>query len=272
MIYDRFYNQVLTEIEAGHVQDGIHLLVGMLDAVNVRAEALAEARDALRAHDLSRMLAQDPLFGNADLRQDHLSDRLTLLAGKAPDAEISSTGRRLFEASSALTVSRALRLRQLRFDQKLNRAWQKGQNIGLITSIAGDALTPLAGTESANVSIIASDKALQHLSEATAEPKRFDLILAPDLADQHDAASLTGLLTLMRRCLADHGSIVLAALVPGHLGAGWCAACLNWQPQCHDDVALRQLAEAAGLTAQIYHDETGCIVWGEMRIAPDEVL
>ena len=107
MIYTRFYDQVLAEIESGKVHEGINLLVGMLDTVDLQAGSLARARRELRGHSLCQMLREDPVVAHADAQPDCHADRLRIIGQSSAGADTSSTGRRLFEVTRELTFARA---------------------------------------------------------------------------------------------------------------------------------------------------------------------
>lgn len=267
LIYTRFYDQVLTEIEAGKVHDGINLLVGMLDTVDLQGGSLARARRELRGHGLCQMLHEDPVVAHADAQPDCHSERLRMIGTTSTSADVSSTGRRLFEVTRELTFARALRERRASFELKLSRSWQQGQNSCLI---ADDSIAYLGTLESKDLSNIAlagvEDLSRACLCNADRQPQ-YDLILAPDLLDRCDPPALLGCLTLMRDSLSKQGSIILAGLTPQHLGAGWRSACLNWHPYCYDEHGLARVASKAKLSVRMYRDETDCIIWAELRKA-----
>ena len=266
-MYTRFYDQVLTEIEVGQTRAGINLLVGMLDTVGLQPGSLAQAREEPRDHSLGQMLLQDPLCADAQALPNNPSGRIAMISDKRAGADVSSTGHRLFEATSDLTFARALRGRRDGFDQRLKRAWQTGRRICLLGSGSVHALELPAGGDISNITVIDPDAAACALESAAAAGVQFDLILAPDLADSTNSRDLSALLGLMRPCLTEGGSIVVAALLPHHIGAGWRRACMIWEPDCHDEQGLERLASAAGLSPQTYRDETNCVVWAELTVA-----
>jgi hypothetical protein len=243
MLYTRFYDQVLTEISAGKVNDGINLLVGMLDTVDIGPGSLAQAKRELSGHSLSRMLLEDPSVADAEARPNDTAARIGMIGRAGTDSDISSTGRRLFEVTSELTFARALRQRRISFEARSTRASQLGQNITLVNNTAD---------------------AERCVRLAENDGQRFDLILAPDLFDQTAEPALSHILKSLATCLSANGSIIVAALLPNHLGAGWRSACLNWNPHCHDEAALARIAASAGLSARTYRDETDCIIWCEL--------
>ena len=264
MLYTRFYDQVLTEISAGKVNDGINLLVGMLDTVDIGPGSLAQAKRELSGHSLARMLLEDPSVADAEARPNDTTVRIGMIGRATTGSNISSTGRRLFEVTSDLTFARALRQRRESFEQRFTRAWQLGQKICVLISGGADAASQLSNADFSKATVIDADDAERGLRLAADEAQRFDLILAPDLFDRTVEPELSNILKLSASCLGANGSIIVAALLPHHLGAGWRSACLNWNPHCHDEAALARIAATAGLKLRAYRDETDCIIWGEL--------
>lgn len=264
MLYTRFYDQVLTEISAGKVNDGINLLVGMLDTVDIGPGSLAQAKRELSGHSLARMLLEDPSVADAEARPNDTAARIGMIGRATAEGKVSSTGRRLFEVTSELTFARALRQRRESFQQRFTRAWQLGQKICVLINGGADAASQLCNADFSKATVIDADDAVRGLRSAEDSAQRFDLILAPDLFDRSVESVLLDILKLAATSLNINGSIIVAALLPNHLGAGWRSACLNWNPHCHDEAALARIAAKAGLTARTYRDETDCIVWGEL--------
>lgn len=267
MIYTRFYDQVMTEIEAGKVHDGINLLVGMLDTVDLQAGSLERARRELHGHSLSQMLREDPVIAHAVALPDCTAERLRMIGQSFANAETSSTGRRLFEVTRELTFARALRERRDSFELKLARSWRQGDNIFLIADDSTSYLGALDTSDVSNIAVARVDEMSQIIFCNADSQSKFDLILATDLLDRFDASALIDCLRLMRTGLAKQGSIILAGLTPQHLGAGWRSACLDCHPFCYDECGLAQIAADAELSARMYRDETNCIVWAELRDA-----
>jgi hypothetical protein len=254
--YTRFYDQVLGEIERGRVDQGLGLLVGMLDAVHMQGGGMAPARSVLTGHMLQQLLVEAPLYRRAgcDPTEQPQSDMPVL----------SPTGSTLMKASAALTIMRALGDRQHLADQRLARTWRDG---GKICLVGGNAMTPghvLHGRDLSNVTIApATPAAVGGLATGA-----FDLICAPNLADTVKTSALPSLLAGLHRAMAPEGTLILSALLPDHVGAGWVRGCLDWHPQAHAEAALRGLAGAAGFKAQFCNDESNCLVWGVLRSDP----
>ncbi len=283
MAHTRFYDSVLQELNAGNMQDGINMLVGMLDTVDQRPEQFGGACDELRAHALGAMLREDPLFATSPASPGSDTAMLQLIASGEMTADVSRTGRRLFSATSEIKLSRALRERRLDAARRLARAWQLGRRICVLGGGILGAARVLAGRDLSNITVIDDDRCMAaqlrdhfggsfQLVEASpakflrdkGSTERFDVICSAELADTFASHGLAVLLPAMRRLLAPGGRIELAALATQHPGCGWRRAYLDWEPCCHEADDLAAMAKAAGLAARVYHDETACVVWCEM--------
>ncbi len=286
MTHSRFYDSILTELQAGNVQDGVTLLVGMLDSERGEAFAADSASVELKAHDLWQLLQHEPLCAQAatDPNDSHALGDI-LCHGASPSAT-SSTGQRLFAVTRELTFSRAFRERRRQASEILIRAWQAGQRICLPGCSDFGALAALAGHDLSNVTVadvnsdclarlksqfglsiqIVNEEALSFLERASSEGKRFDLICATELLDELESAGLAAALPVMAGALSPSGKILTASLLPGHLGSGWRRTCLGWNLHCHDELAIERYSNAAGLTVRTYRDATDCVVWAEHKI------
>lgn len=233
--YDRFYDQVLNEISTGKVEQGINVLVGMLDAIALQGGALEQARTSLQGHLLHQMLLEDPLCAYAKMRPGDSLGLAAIMASKSGDVQIGATGQKLFAATRSQPIARALLHRQASVDRLLSRAISDGQSV---------LDCRLSGTDAGG---------------------SFALICASDLADRLESPALTEALAKMRTSLSDRGRIILSSALPNHLGAGWRSVCLNWNPNTHDEQGLTLAAASAGLTARTYRDEADCFVWAELR-------
>ncbi len=285
MTHARFYTSVLTELQAGNVQGGLTLLVGMLDSVGEEATALAQASAELRRHDLWQLLLHEPLCAHAAAQPDKCHVLGEIICGEARHAAASSTGIRLYGVTSELTFSRAFRERRRQAGEILVRSWQNGRSICLPGCSDFSALAALAGQDLSNVTVADANpdclarlkdrlgqsintvnaEALAFLHRAAACGQRFDFICATELLDTLDQAALPQTFTAMRGVLSAEGKIVTANLLPDHLGSGWRQACLGWDIHCHDEAQIERAAAAAGLTARTYRDATDCVVWAELK-------
>lgn len=264
MTFANFFDSVLGEIESGKVEQGINLLVGMLDAVYLHGASTADVRDELARHPLLQMLLEDPICAYAANRPGDYAGLLDMACGGITTGRTSSTGLKLFEATSNLPLIRALRKRRATVNQKLERAWKAGHRICFLGTSENPAHGALSGRDLSNVTIIDCDAAHWPITIARSGPP-FDLICLSEVADTLNAAALCALLTQLRSSVSPTGIAILSAVRPGHLGSGWRSVCLGWAPMMHDASTLQRVALDAGFSAQTYNDQSDCIIWAELK-------
>jgi hypothetical protein len=265
MHFTHLYDHVLSELEFGRTETGINLLVGMLDAAEMQNAANCSARNALHDHPLHAMLLEDPMFADALQRPSNPVHRVNMLNQPGVDDRLSSTGRRIFAATSEIAFTRALRHRREHAQRKLCKAWRAGEKIWLIADPRYDLLSSLDGFDVSNILVSSENEARESSAPDAVAGSKFDLILAPHLPDQLGGRAMQQASIWLCRHLSSTGEFATSALLPGHPGTGWRRACFSWEPKCHDDRALARMA-APGLTKHSYRDETGCIAWLEIRL------
>ncbi len=291
MTHQRFFDAVLTELQSGQVKDGVTLLVGMLDTVGEDAAAMNAAREELKAHDLWQLLLQEPLCAYAASHPGQSRSLGDILCRDIRPCSISSTGVRLFGATTKLTFSRAFRERRRQASEILIRSWQSGRSIFIPGCADFSALSPLAGQDLSNIFVADSNEeclerlrdtlgpsinrvnedALAFAKRSAENGQRFDLICAAELSDTLGSAELQNALSALSGTLSEGGKIVTASLLPGHLGSGWRYTCLGWAIHCHDEAHIARAALSAGLTARTYRDATDCVAWAEHKLSHAKV-
>lgn len=259
MHFTHLYDHVLSELEFGRTETAINLLVGMLDAAEMRTTSRFTASSELRDHSLHAMLLEDPISADALERSANAIHRVNMFNEHSFADITSSTGRRLFAATSATAFARALRHRREHAERKLKQAWRAGEKIWLVADPHYDLLRTLNGFDTSNI-LVSSENGVLDADTGS----KFDAILAPHLPDQLAMAALQKASVRLCSHLSDCGAFVTSALLPGHPGTGWRRACFRWEPKCHDDTALAQIANP-GFVSHTYRDETGCIAWLEVR-------
>jgi hypothetical protein len=264
MAFNHFFDSVLREIEFGRIDQGLSLLVGMLDAVLMQGASLTGAREALVRHVLHQMMLEEPIYAHAGRKSGDYAGLVSMASRSPADERISPTGRRLFEATRNLPFIRALRQRQTTGHKRLERAWKDGLRICLLGNGGSSGYTALSNRDESNVANI-DIKAEDWPNLAATAGMQFDLIGLPDVADTLVAGELFSLVEQLRPLVSPAGSAILSVLRPGHLGSGWREACLNWRPNMHGEESLQRAASAAGFSAHIYSDESDCIIWAELR-------
>jgi hypothetical protein len=262
--YSCFYDSVLHEIEMGKIDQGINLLVGLLDSVHLQGGSVDQARNELTQHMLHQMLLEDPIHRQAFRNPGDYSGLVDVISSPSNDVQTGSTGRRLFEATSQLGFIRALRQRRAMVDQKLENAWENGLRICIVDTKTHGDQRYLASRELSNVKFF--DPALDDIAEFTSKSlQSFDLICAPDLADTSTAGKISDLLTLLRSTISANGNVFFPALRVDHVGSGWRRTFLNWEPNLHLEHHLQRAASDTGYSALTYADESGCIFWAALR-------
>lgn len=289
MTYSLFYDQVLSELMSGTFQDGVNLLVGMLDNVSHDSATKQSAATALRDHDLDAFLSEHPFYKAQDTTKGRTAALANLFCGEELDTNVSTTGRRLFEATSQLTFARAVRDRRKCTTKSLTRAWQSGQKICVVGQGQLRALDALAGQDVSNVTLIEQDRdALSavkakfgvslklfdgEIAEWAHETSRggsgVDLICASDFPDSLAHTEMACVLSGLQGCLGEHGKIQFAGFAPGHLGSGWREIGLRWDMHCYDEGQWQALGDQAGLHVRACRDVSNSVVWGEFTKNPD---
>ncbi len=242
MIHERFYDQLLFQIEAGNARDSVMQLAGMLDAASLDPETFRSARTSLAKHRLASALTD----------------------GKA---------------TNTLPINQALRERAAHAGRSVSRAWREGQKLCIVGLSRLPDYAGLAGRDLSNVIAVEThaedvrnlrSACGDSLSVVREDPASFfqhehdyDLICAMDRADGCVDAALQVLIGGMAAGLAPGGHLLMSALVPHHLGTGWRQACLNWDVFCHTSEALVQGGKTAGLSTWTYADTSGCFVWAD---------
>ncbi len=118
----KFYDSVFSEIEFGRVEQGINLLVGMLDAVAMQSGSLVQARADLDQHVLHQMLLEDPLYRHAIDHPNDPEGLTDILVNQGGERQLSSTGKKLFAVTSTLPIARALIQRRERGERASDTA------------------------------------------------------------------------------------------------------------------------------------------------------
>jgi hypothetical protein len=283
MTYSLFYNQVLSELMSGTFQDGVNLLVGMLDNVSHDSATKRSAAAALREHDLDAFLSEHPFYKAQDNTKGRTASLANLFCGDDLDTNVSTTGRRLFEATNQLTFARAVRDRRKCTTKSLTRAWQSGQKICVMGEGQWRALDALAGQDVSNVTLIEQDsdtlsavrakfgvslklfdgEIVEWADETSHNANSVDLICASDFPDHTAQAELASVVILLQGCLSEHGKIQFAGFAPGHLGSGWREIGLRWDMHCYDEGQWQALGDQAGLHVRACRDVSNSVVWGE---------
>jgi hypothetical protein len=283
MFNERIFDAIQTQIECGHVERGLHILVGMM----LSAEAGAAARSALSAHSLHKLLMEDPYSWRAAAKpRGYAGDAILIdliYDRKAPE-KTSSVGRKLFDVTTGFSVAEAVRYRRSIMEEKLANAFLQGkrvcslacghfregdsligEDLRSITLVDQDAhsLAHIEGNHGANVNLVEAN-VLHYLRGAASRGEKFDLIYTLGLTDYLDDRAMRLLHMLMKACLAPGGQIFLANFVPDHLARGWMDAVMDWHLICRTEDELRAYACTIDLEPRTWLDPSRSIAFCEM--------
>ncbi len=229
LVLTRSLDRIHARIAAGDASGGVLQLACMLDTALIDRAEIAQFKPMLHSHPIADCL------GSARVR----------------------------EAIAQLDPLRALAGREQQLRGETEQAWRRGLTCLLVGPLAGRGLDRLAGRDLSNIAQCAGAGELDSLPAAD----RFDLILAPDLADTAAPDVLADRLTDLAARLRPGGRLVLAAFVAEHAGHGWRDMFFVPPIHSHAPQAIAAAARSAGLSARLFEDATGCLVWAELRPA-----
>ena len=283
MFNERIFDAIQVQIECGHTERGVHILIGTM----LSAEAGSAARQALHKHPLHSLLMEDPYSWRAAAKpRGYAGDAMLIdliYDQQAPD-KTSAIGRRLFSVTTAFPVSDAVRHRRSIMEEKLAKAFLQGKRIcslacghfregdpligedlRSITLVDQDTLSlaHIEGNHGANITLVEAN-VLHFLRNAASRHEKFDLIYTLGLTDYLDHRAMRLLHKLMKACLAPRGQIFLANFVPDHLARGWMDAVMDWHLIYRTEDELRAYACEIDLEPQTWLDPTRSIAFCEM--------
>lgn len=282
-----FFDSLLLGINRGEVAHSCHLLLGALNATRQEHALYAHMRSDLRAHDLHRVLLEDPFShrawakprgyaGDAELI-DLLYDR------QAPDGT-SPLGASLLEVTSMVSSSAAVRHRRDVAASKFEAAWRCGKRICVLAcghlreadGLTGEELINVVGVDLDLSSLervwrrhgsaieLIEDNALTYLRSSARAGRQFDYIYTLGLTDYFDEREMLFLHCLMKRCLAPGGELMVANFLPDHLALGWMDAVMDWNLVYRTEEDMHRYAASIGFAARTSRDPTDTIVFSEM--------
>jgi extracellular factor (EF) 3-hydroxypalmitic acid methyl ester biosynthesis protein len=283
MFNQRIFDAIQAQIECGHAERGLHILIGTM----LSAEAGAAARTALSEHSLHSLLMEDPYSWRAAAKpRGYAGDAMLidLIYDRQAPEQTSSVGRKLFDITTAFPPAEAVRYRRSIMEEKLAKAFLQGKRIcslacghfregdqligedlRTITLVDQDAhsLAYIEGNHGGNVHVVEAN-VLRYLRSAASQGIKFDLIYTLGLTDYLDDRAMRLLHKLMRACLAPGGQIFLANFVPDHLARGWMDAVMDWHLIYRTEDELRAHACAIDLEPQTWLDPSRSIAFCEM--------
>ncbi len=284
---NRYFDQILNVIERGNLEGGLTLLAGQLASANLNRQSMNDARKNLRAHQLHRLLLEDPYTARAFHKpRGYAGDAqlIDLIYDRQVPDSTSDQGRSVFAVTSEFPTSAAVRSRRDHAETILLAAHQAGKKICTLACGHFREGDPLIGEDLRSITAVDQDplsldfvrarhsnnlnlveaNVIHYLRAAAKEGAQFDLIYTLGLTDYFEERAMALLHKLMKACLAPGGTILLANFLPGHLAIGWMDACMDWNLIYRDEANLEAHAAAIGMKTRTFRDPTAAIVWSEM--------
>lgn len=284
----RFYDQVYEMLNEGEVENGLHLLAGMLNGLRLDSAWWPVSRQILRGHRLHQYLLRDPYTAHAFAKpRGYPGDAalIDFIYDRQLPRGTCAAGARLFAITTDFPVARAVRRRKEVARRLLAGACESGAricvlacghlreaddltgaNLKNVTAVDQDALSLEAVTARHGERIgLVQRNAISFLRAAARQGEAYDLIYTLGLTDYLDDRALALLLSLAARCLTPDGRIFLANFQPLHLASGWIDACMDWHLIYRDQTDLAGHAADAGFGAPTFADSDAAIVYCEMR-------
>lgn len=288
-----FFDSLVRGINRGEVENSCMQLLGALNATHQEHALYAHMRSDLRAHELHRVLLEDPFShrawtkprgyaGDAELI-DLLYDR------QAPDGT-SRLGASLLEVTSMVSSSAAVRHRRDVAAAKFEAAWRLGkricvlgcghlreadgltsENLGNVVGVDPDlnALERVWRQHGSAIELI-EENALTFLRSSARAGRQFDYIYTLSLTDYFDEREMLLVHRLMKRCLAPGGELMVANFLADHFALGWMDAVMDWNLVYRTEEDMHRYARSIGLIATTSRDPTDTIVFSEMSSARAE--
>lgn len=283
----RFFDQILTQIEAGAHELALPILAGQMFASSIDQTRWPSLRETYRAHPLHRTMLEDPYIARCvEKPRGYAGDAalIDMIYDRLPPQGTSPRGAAIFDVTIAFPVAEAVRLRRDFAEDLIGRAHAAGQRVlslacghfregdGLVgKDLSGVVLVDqdplsLARVQDHHGGGVTSHEAnvFAWLRGAVSRGEQFDLVYTLGLTDYLDDRAMTLLHRMVHAVLAPRGRFILANFVPHHLATGWMDAVMDWHLIYREPEELAAFAAAAGFAARTWLDPTGSIAWCEM--------
>ena len=284
---ERFFDQILEMIERGNADQAMMLLTGKLYNAVEDSESWPQTRAELRQHTLYNVLLEDPLTGRSARRpRGYPGDAalIDIIYDKASPDPMTRRGREVFNVSVAFQACEGVRQRRAYAETLVTTAWAEGKRILVLACGHFREGDVLIGKDITNITLVDQDEeslavirrnhgdgadlqaanVVRYLRAAVARGDQFDLIYTLGLTDYLEDRTMDLLHRLAKASLAPNGVFLLANFLPGHLSVGWMDAVMDWQLIYRDEAELTAFADAIGLAARTWRDETDSIAFCEM--------
>jgi len=284
---ERFFDQILEMIERGNAAQAMMLLTGKLYNAVEDSESWPQTRAELRQHTLYNVLLEDPYTGRSARRpRGYPGDAalIDIIYDKASPEPMTRRGREVFNVAIEFQASEGVRQRRAYAETLVTKAWAEGKRILVLACGHFREGDTLIGKDITNITLVDQDEeslavirrnhgdgpdlqaanVVRYLRAAVARGDQFDLIYTLGLTDYLEDRTMDLLHRLAKASLAPNGVFLLANFLPGHLSVGWMDAVMDWQLIYRDEAELTAFADAIGLAARTWRDETDSIVFCEM--------
>lgn len=283
----RFFDQILTQIETGAHELGLPILAGQMFASSIDQARWPSLRETYRAHPLHRTMLEDPYIARCvEKPRGYAGDAvlIDMIYDRRPPQGTSERGAAIFDVTIGFPVAEAVRLRRDFAEDLIGRAHAAGQRVlslacghfregdGLVgKDLSGVVLVDqdplsLARVRDYHGGAVTSHEAnvFAWLRGAVSRGEEFDLVYTLGLTDYLDDRAMTLLHRMVHAVLAPGGRFILANFVPHHLASGWMDAVMDWHLIYREPEDLAGFAAAAGFAARTWLDPTGSIAWCDM--------
>lgn len=285
----RFFDQVVSMIEADKLDVAMPMLAGKLYGAYGHHEVFARTRNTYLGHPLRSIMMEDPYIARCVTKpRGYAGDAelIDLIYDRNPPAQVSARGRRIFEHGIAFQASEGVRQRRNTAEEFVTAAFRQGkrilclacghfregmlfagQDVGSVHLVDQDPLSlevvrerfgPSANCHEANV--------FSYLRGAIGRGEQFDLVYTLGLTDYLDDRAMSLLHRMVKAVLAPEGEFILANFVPDHLAIGWMEAVMEWQLIYREPEDLARFAAAEGFACRTWLDQTGAIAWSKMVV------
>lgn len=283
----RFFDSLVRGIDQGEIENSCMQLLGALNACRQQDDLYAHMRTDLRAHELHRMLLEDPFSHRAWAKpRGYAGDAelIDLLYDRQAPKGTSQLGASLLQVTSRVSSSAAVCHRRDFAAEKLEAACGAGKRICVLAcghlreadGLVGKNLSNIVavdldlgslehvGRRHGSAIELIGDNALNFLRATARAGRQFDYIYTLGLTDYFDEREVLFLHRLMKSCLAADGEIMVANFVPDHLALGWMDAVMDWNLVYRSEVDMERYARSIGLDTRTSRDPTDTIVFSEM--------
>jgi extracellular factor (EF) 3-hydroxypalmitic acid methyl ester biosynthesis protein len=276
------------EFLIGNQVEAIENLVIVMDRYRNDSVAFSEFTQNLRSHRLFDLLRTDPYTDHSMRRpRGYPGDAvlIDMIYSREPGSQPTEFGRSLFDRTMACGASEAVRQR-LEFARGwLRDAADEGKTV---CSLAGghmreaDVLDDMARShvtvvdqdeESLNLVSTTYGNSLEAiqgnvfnwLRTAPREGRSYDLVYSLGLTDYLDERQLLVFTRLASKIVAPGGRLILANF-HDHRWSAYMEAAMDWHLVYRTEADMAKNADEAGLTSRIFRDETGYIIFCEMKV------